>query len=214
MNRSLVAVAVLGPILWTLSWLLTPLLYDGYDPVSETVSVLAAYGADYPQFVIGGLFAEGLAIAAMSVLAWWAGRRVISVLAAFSAVGTIVAAFARIACDSTNSAWCTVQPAGSYGTSELLHGVGASIGFVALAVAPLVAAIHEHGRTRVVDIAAGIVGLTALAAFQLTLSDIGGTRDIAGLVERLVLPVIDAWAAWFAVRCAARLNATASRQRP
>jgi hypothetical protein len=101
---------------------------DGYDPVQQAISQLAREGAPTRPLMTGGLVAFGL------LLPLWArvlGRRLRSRPVEVAATVAGLATLAVAALPLTRQAG---------GTQDLWHAVAAGVGYVAMALTPLLAA--------------------------------------------------------------------------
>jgi len=117
-----------APVLLVSGWTIAALLQGpGYDPVDQTISLLAADGASGRWVMTGALFALG---ACHLVTAW--GLRA----AAFA--GRLV-----LACGGVSVIVLALSPAPSSGGS-LLHGAVVGVAFALMAVWPVLAA--DRGR--------------------------------------------------------------------
>ncbi|WP_328941352.1 DUF998 domain-containing protein [Streptomyces sp. NBC_00250] len=166
-----------APILLAGGWTVAALLEGpAYDPVTQTISVLAAYGAA-GSWVMTGAF---LALGVCHLLTAW-GLRPAAPAGRVALAGGGVAALVV--------AWV---PAPSSGGS-LHHGAVAVVGFALLAVWPVLAVERGRGAPWGLRIAPSVavtalMGLGALW-FLVELNRQGS----AGVAERLVTCVQSAW---------------------
>lgn len=170
--------AVAAPVAMIGGWTVAAALQDGFDPVRETISALAATGATAPWVMTAGLAATGVAHAVTAL-----GLRPVPVAArALHAVGGLATlAVAVLPVDVAPHA----------------HGVAAGIAFGALALWPALA--WRRGETRGVlrpavglGAAAVLAGLLVLFVLELQgLTPDGGAAT--GLTERLVAGAQACW---------------------
>ncbi|MFF9839558.1 DUF998 domain-containing protein [Streptomyces sp. NPDC013740] len=174
-----------APVLLIGGWIIAGMLEGpGYDPVTQTISVLAAYGAPGSWVMTGALFGLG-------------------VCHLFTAWGLRAAARAgRLALAAGGVAALVVAllPAPSSGGS-LRHGSVAAVGFALLAIWPVLAA--EHGRPEP-------WGLRPVPSVSVTaLMGIGAAwflfdmqrHGAAGVAERLVTCIQAVWPLVVVVSC-------------
>ncbi|GAA3184327.1 DUF998 domain-containing protein [Streptomyces virens] len=177
--------SVCAPVLLIAGWTVAALLEGpAYDPVTQTISVLAAYGAAGFWVMTGALLALGVC----HVLTAWALR---------------AAAFAgRVALGGGGVvAWVVaLLPPPSSGGS-LRHGSVAVVGFVLLAVWPVLAA-HRSGAAPwglrpVPSLAATVVMGVGAAWFLIEMQRQGAP----GVAERLVTSLQSLWPFVVVVSC-------------
>ncbi|MGW6967048.1 DUF998 domain-containing protein [Streptomyces zaomyceticus] len=169
-----------APALLIGGWTIAALLEGpAYDPVTQTISVLAAYGAS-GSWVMTGAF---LALGACHLLTAW-GLRPAAPAGRVALAGGGVAALV-----------VAVVPVPRSGGS-LNHGAVAAVGFALLAVWPVLAA--ERGgavpwglRLAPSVLATLLMGLGAL--WFLVEMNRPGSAGVAGFVERLVTCVQSVW---------------------
>ncbi|WP_028812018.1 DUF998 domain-containing protein [Streptomyces flavidovirens] len=166
-----------APVLLVGGWTIAALLEGpAYDPVTQTISVLAAYGAA-GFWVMTGAF---LALGACHLLTAWALRA--------------AALAGRVALGSGGvTAWVVaLLPAPSSGGS-LRHGSVAAVGFALLAVWPLLAADRggaaPWGLRPVPSIVATASMCVGAAWFMIEMHHHGA----AGVAERLVTSIQSLW---------------------
>ncbi len=175
--RLAAACGIAAPVAFVGGWLINGLRTDGYDPLSDTISQLAREGAPTRVAMTACFVAFGV------LLPVWAGTvaRVLDAPALRPVV--TVAGLATVAV----AAFPLSRDPG--GTQDLLHGIAAGTGYVAMALTPLVAAValRRSGRTAAAgaSLAVGAVSAGALVA-TLFVEGSGG-------VQRLGLTVVDAW---------------------
>ncbi|MCH0539265.1 DUF998 domain-containing protein [Streptomyces sp. MUM 203J] len=174
-----------APVLLSGGWTVAALLEGpAYDPVTQTISVLAAHGAAGFWVMSTALFALGVC----HLLTAWglrpaapAGRMA---LAAGGASALVVA----------------FLPTPSSGGS-LRHGSVAAVGFTLLAVWPLLAAVRGRGipwGLRPVPALAATTAMCAAAAWFLYETH---QRGAAGVAERLVTCLQSLWPFVVAASC-------------
>jgi hypothetical membrane protein len=165
---------VIGPVVFVADWVILGLVRAGYSPVDSAISRLAELGASTrPAMTIGfvvygvGLLGYGAAL-----------RRSVPGPAWLFAVGTGVAVLGVGA-----------FPLGTP-TSDAVHGLCASVGYVCLAVVPLAVSlpVKAQGHTRALwlSVVAGVV----TGGFLIATVMVGPAH---GLTQRIGLTVGDTW---------------------
>ncbi|MEO7557078.1 MAG: DUF998 domain-containing protein [Acidimicrobiales bacterium] len=174
LRRRLAVGGIVGPAGFIGAWTWAGLATDGYSPVSEFISDLAALGAPHrPEmtagFVCFGLAVPTYAIALRSALpgpAWMA--------AAISGASTLAAA---------------AFPLQGTALQDRLHSLSAATGYLTLALTPLLAArpLARLGYRRA---AAASVAISAASGLALAASTLGPAH---GFFQRAGLTVVDVW---------------------
>lgn len=189
--------AVLSPILFTATWLILGLLYEGYSTVGGTISVLAAYGAPYAAVMIIAFVIQGTAMITIAVLVrrWLPRSAPAAAVLGLNGAGTAVVGLVRTTCGEGDRSWCSVS--GGYAASVTAHAAIATVTLLLLAVAPLVVA-WGAGRVdrslRSVTLAVSALGTPLLIWFAV---DTG-----AGWAEKLFVTLLIGWAGWLGHRAA------------
>ncbi|MFG2307362.1 DUF998 domain-containing protein [Streptomyces sp. NPDC048566] len=166
-----------APVLFTAGWVLAAhLVGPTYDPVTQTISVLAAYGEAGFRVMTGALLALGIC----HLLTAW-GLRPVPVPGRLALAGGGVAALV-----------VAVVPAPMSGGS-LRHGTAAAIGFALLALWPVLSAdaraTAPWALRRIPSITATSVMVAGAAWFLVETQRHG---DI-GVAERFVTGVQSLW---------------------
>ncbi|MBT2444454.1 DUF998 domain-containing protein [Streptomyces sp. ISL-36] len=167
-----------APLLLTGGWTIAALLEGpAYDPVTQTISVLAAYGAQGSWVMTGALLALGVC----HLLTAWGLRS--AALAGRVALGG----------GGVTALVVALLPAPSSGGS-LRHGSVAAVGFALLAVWPLLAADRGGAAAPwalrpVASLAATALMCVGAAWFLIEMQHQGA----AGVAERLVTSVQSLW---------------------
>ncbi|MGW7267837.1 DUF998 domain-containing protein [Streptomyces sp. NPDC054842] len=166
-----------GPLLFTTGWVVAAHMEgSAYDPVRQTISVLAAYGAAGSWVMTCGLLALGVC----HLLTAW-GLRPAAVAGRIALAGGGVAALL-----------VAVIPAPDSGGS-LRHGTVAGVGFALLAVWPVLAAQGHGGAPwalrRVPSITVTAIMLVGAAWFVVETQRHGA----AGVAERFVTALQSCW---------------------
>ena len=169
-QRATAAAGVVGPAAFIGAWALGGVLLEGYSPVEDAISRLAARGADTAPLMTGGFVVFGLSMVAFS-------RFVRDAIGTFPALSVAATGLATLGVAATP------LDTGVDG----LHGVFAFFGYATLAAAPLLAAPALRGRWRLGSVIAG--GLTAASLAATVLGPANG------LFQRTGLTIGDAWLA-------------------
>ncbi len=191
-RRAAAACGIAGPVAFVTGWLVNGLRIDGYDPLSDAISQLAREGAPTRTTMTLAFIAFGV------LVPLWAGTVAKELGAPALRPVVITAGLATLAVAAIP---LSRDPGG---TQDLLHGVVAGIGYVAMALTPLVAAaaLRRSGR-RPAALASLAVGAISVAALVATLF-----ADGSGGFQRLGLTVVDAWhvaaGVWVLQRAAGR----------
>lgn len=184
LDRFGAACGIVGPLAFVSAWLVAGAVTDGYSPLRDAISRLAAEGAPTQPLMTLALVVFGLLV---PVWARTLGRALDSpaLRAAVTVAGIATLAVAVFPLTREGG-----QP------QDLAHAVSAGTGYVAMAAAPLfgAAALRRRGLPAAA-IASTAVGLVSAAALVGTL-----LVDGSGGLQRLGLTVVDAWyvavAAW------------------
>jgi Protein of unknown function (DUF998) len=198
------AVAVFGPLLFTLDWVLLGWSHRGYVPRQETISALSAHDVPGWPWMVTGQLALGAGLAALAVLAvrawgrpgWWpAGFAVIA------AYGTVQASAFRTICNRADVGWCTPLPRSAYPRSQWLHGTGTGLAFGGVLLACLATAVVAAGAGD----GWGDVARWSLAVEVVALPNVAWFLANAetrwhGLAEKVFLVALAGWVSWCGYR--------------
>jgi hypothetical membrane protein len=166
-----------APVVLVGGWTIAGALQQrSYNPVRQTISVLAAYGADYRWLMTGVMIAVGVCYAATAVAlrsVAFAGR---IALASGGAASVLVALF----------------PEPTHGTTDR-HTAAAALGVVALAAWPRLAA--DSDRTKPVVLRTWLSSLVSALMLLCALWFLFELRGAgaAGAAERVVTAVESLW---------------------
>jgi hypothetical protein len=199
------ALAVCGPVLFTLDWLLLGWSHAGFSPRQETISSLSSHGASWWQIMVAGQAALAVAFVAVAMLCLLAlGRRGVATAAllGLAAVGTVQLSVFRTICNRSDAGWCTPMPRSAYPNQQWAHGIGTGIAFASLQLACLACA---WGTWRVV--ALRDVAVVALVAEALALPAVlwflaNAETAWHGLAEKLFLTSLTVFIAYTGLRLA------------
>lgn len=175
MLRRLAWAGALGPIAFVTAWAVGGGTTDrAYSPVRATISRLAAVGADTRPLMTAGFVVFGVAVPTFAL----ALRRAVPGPAWVAAVVTGTATLAVAALPLDRSA-----------SIDAAHGVAAGVGYVSLALTPLLAArpLLRLGERRL-----AITGL-ALATVAAVALPVSLAVEQTGLFQRLGLGAVDLW---------------------
>ena len=167
MSRWWHVAGIAGPSVFVGAWALGGLLREDYDPVEQTISRLAEQDVSTAPLMTAGFVAFGV------LVPLWASRlpRHLRVSATVSGLATLAVAAAPLS-------------AAGGTTSDRVHYLAASVGYLGQAASPLVGATCLP-RPALSRAAAG------LATASLVASLVDESR--AGLWQRLGLGVVDVW---------------------
>ena len=207
--------AVMGPIAFTIAWIVSEVLQDGYSPRRDYISELAALDARHAWIMITGFLLLGVGTIALGIGLAGAVEgglaRIGSILVALAGVGIIVAGLARVDCRSRLDACAARIDAGDVSWHSATHELVSLVLFLALVAAPLVLARAFSGEEpwrdlRAYSIATGVVGLVLLV---LLFSGVAG--NWSGVVQRVFVTVLLLWIAILGARLI-RLSRTRPRE--
>jgi hypothetical membrane protein len=196
--------ALIGPIAFTVAWIVAEALQEGYSPRRDYISELAALDARHAWLMITGFLLLGIGTVALGIGLAGAlkGRlaRIGSILVAFAGVGIIVAGLARVDCRSRLDACAARIDAGDVSWHSATHELVSLVLFLALVAAPLVLARAFSGDEpwrdlHAYSITTGVVGLVLLV---LLFSGVAGSWT--GVVQRVFVTVLLLWIAILGAR--------------
>lgn len=165
---------IAAPVAFVGAWLAGGLLREGYDPLEQAISQLAREGTPDRALMTAGLVAFGVLLPVWAVVLGRAlGSGAVHAATAVAGLATLAVAALPL----------TREPGG---TQDLLHGVAAGTGYVAMALTPLLAARRLSGAARATSLVTGAVSATCLVGTVLA-------PDVSGLLQRTGLGVVDAW---------------------
>jgi hypothetical protein len=181
-DRAGAVCGVLAPSAFVSAWVVGGLSFDGYDPLVDAISRLAAEDAPTQPLMTAGFVAFGLLI---PVWARTLGARLDSTalrgVVTVAGLTTLAVAFFPLTAEGGT-------------TQDALHAVTAGTGYVAMVATPLVAAPllrrRGSGRAAAASLAVGLVSAAALVG-TLAIGEDGQVGS--GALQRLGLTVVDAW---------------------
>jgi hypothetical protein len=166
----------IGPAAFVSTWVVTGRRSDGYAPLDDAISRLAASGAPTRRLMTAGFTCLGVTLSAFAYL-----RR--DALGATGSTSALVSGLATLSAGFTS---LERSPA-----SDAAHLACAVIGYATLSAAPALAAgpLRRHGHPRLAAVAPAAAVLSGLS---LAASAWGPKR---GLFQRVGLTLGDAWLA-------------------
>jgi hypothetical membrane protein len=168
--RRLAVGGLVGPIAFISCWALGGLLTEGYSPVDDAISRLAAVDVDTRWLMTAGFVAFGVGVPLF-------GLALREVLPGRAWIAAVVTGLATLG--------VALLPLDVSDTVDALHGVAAGTGYVALALLPVLASRPLRSRASLV------LGLAIAACLVLTL-----VEPIDGLAQRTGLTLGDLWILW------------------
>lgn len=173
-DRWAAAGLIVGPAVFVGAWAVGGSLVDGYSPVGDAISRLAAVGAPHRPLMTAGFVAYGVAVVV-------GARALAAERLGPSAAALVVNGAATLAVAAT--------PLDRSGLVDGLHAVAATVGYVSIVAVPALAAgpLRRRGHRRVAaaSVVAAVVSASCLVAATAT--------EASGLFQRLGLGVGDAW---------------------
>jgi hypothetical membrane protein len=189
--------AVIGPIAFSIAWIVAEVLQEGYSPRRDYISDLAALDARHPWIMIAGFLLLGVGTVALAIGLAGAleGRlaRIGWILVAIAGVGIIVAGLARNDCRSRLAACAARIDAGDVSWHSATHELVSLVIFLALVAAPLVLAPAFGGDVPWRDLRAysTITGVAGLVLLVLLFSNVAVSWT--GGVQRVFVTVLLLW---------------------
>lgn len=170
-----------APVLLISGWALAATLQpEGYDPMVQSISSLAAQGAVDPWLMAGALFIVG----------------VCHLVTAFGLRAAASPGRVALGCGGVAAVLVALFPEPADGGVSLRHVTSAGVGFAALAIWPVLAAAHRSSAARTTWALRPLTGyavtalmMTIAAWFLLELHDHGA----AGLAERVLTGTQSLW---------------------
>lgn len=191
--------AVAGPIVFTMAWLVGGAVQDQYSVWREDISALAALDAQHAWVMILGFLLLGVGTVALgaglgTTLRGRAGA-VGPILVLIAGVGIGVAGLSRTDCSSQLRSCTARADAGHVSWHHTLHDLVSLLVFLALIAGPLVLAraLRSDERwsgLRGYSVVTGLVGLVLLILFVSRAGD-----PWNGLVQRVFVSVLFLWIA-------------------
>lgn len=159
---------MLGPCVFVAAWVVAGAVAEGYSPVDDPISRLAAVGATTRPLMTAGFlgFGAGMTAFALGLRSALPGPAWLAALAA----GAFTVGVAAVPLD---------------GGHDALHGFLAGFGYVALLAVP-VTATRRRGPGRTVALTTALVAAVCLAASTV----VDGPN---GLWQRSGLTILDGW---------------------
>ena len=168
---------IAAPVSFVGGWLVAGAVADGYRPVEQHISDLAAVGADTRPLMTAAMVGFGVLAPVWAVtLGRSLGSRRVRASVTAAGLGTLAVAALPLGADH----------------GDAPHAVAAGIAYVAMASSPLLGAQRLTGKARWASYATGVASAALLAAST------GGTAP--GALQRAGLGVVDAWFVVMAMR--------------
>lgn len=172
------ACGIAAPLAFIGAWLAGGLRADGYDPLADAISQLAREGAPTRALMTTGFVVFGVLL---PVWAWRLGRelgsRTVRNAAVVAGVATLGVALLPLTREGGQA-------------QDGWHAVAAGVGYVAMALTPLLAAAPlrrlGHERAAGTSMVVGMVSALALVGTVLVVDRSGG-------LQRLGLTIVDLW---------------------
>lgn len=170
---------LLGPVAFVSGWLTAGAIRPGYSAVQEQISQLARLAAPHRWLMTGAFICFGVSVPVFApVLDDSLGtRKALTFTVSLAGLATLGVAAVPLSVSGG-------------GTEDVLHGTFATLGYIGMALSPMIGAVAFYRRRRVA--AAGISALTGLVSAGALLSTPFVSSHF-GLLQRLGLGVVDAW---------------------
>ncbi|CAN5884909.1 hypothetical protein BH23ACT2_BH23ACT2_29090 [soil metagenome] len=165
---------IVGPLAFVGAWAVGGALVDGYSPVHDAISRLAADGAPWRPLMTAGFLVYGGAVVVGS-------RAIAAAGLGLSAAALVVNGLATVAVAAT--------PLDRSGLTDGLHAVAAMVGYVSIIAVPALAVgpLRRHGQRSLAIASAVASAVSATCLVATTVS------DADGLLQRLGLGAGDVW---------------------
>jgi Protein of unknown function (DUF998) len=194
--RLLAVCGVLAPVSFTLAWIVSGFVQEGYSARREDISALAARSAEHPWLMIAGLVMTGLLVAAFAFALHRGVRRGSAAgptLVALSGLGLVALGLLRNDCSTLTDECEARVAAGSISWQHTAHDLVSVPVFAAAVAAPIVLALRfrtdPSWRPLVPFSAAAALLLGALLA----LGGIEATTAWSGVIQRSAVTAALLW---------------------
>lgn len=168
---------------WAFAGTLQP---STYDPMAASISALAAQDAAYPWVMTGALYVVGICYLVTAV-----GLR------AVPGAGRVA-----LFCGGLASIAVALSPEPGGGATSLQHMLSSGLGFTALALFPMLAAVRGYGINWALRPVTGYAVTFLMAAGAAWfLFELHGHAGNAGLIERLLTGAQAIWPVVFVTAC-------------
>jgi hypothetical membrane protein len=196
MVRYLAAAGIVGPVLYTVTWLVLGFLDPAYSHTRDPISNLSAIGAPYVLVMTSIIFVFALLIVVFAYglhrglpSGFWAGPAAL----AFAGVG-----YAGIALAPLNLA----DP----GAPNVPHAISASVTVFALMLAPILLFPRLRRDPGWRNLSGYSIATTLVALAFAVLASLPAFAGREGLMQRLVLGVVLVWMIVIAIRLYTRVR--------
>jgi hypothetical protein len=199
-------VAVAGPLVFTVTWVVLGWSHRGYRPRQETISSLSAHDVPAWGWMVAGQLALAAGFVALALLLpRGLGRLglIPAVFAAVAAYGTVQASAFRTICNRADVTWCTELPRSAYPRSQWLHGTGTGVAFGGVLAACLATAwVSWRLGPLVRDVAVVSTVVLAVSAPHVVWFLLSAENSWHGFAEKVFLVALAGWASWTGGRLA------------
>ncbi len=204
-NAVLGLAGIVGPLLFTVAWIIRSLTQEGYSARREDISALAALTADSAWLMIAGFVAVGvgtiaLALGLMSVFKGSPLQRIGPVLILLVGIGLIVAGLMRNDCSSFQDACKALVDNNDVSWHHQAHDGVSLIVFLALIIAPLLMAGRFMTLPEWTSLRMPSMVLTPVLLVLLVLFGSEAFPSVEGIIQRVLVTLAMAWLAVVGLR--------------
>lgn len=179
LRRLAASAGVLGPAAFVAGWLTAGAIRPRYSAVQEQISQLARIGAPHRFLMTGAFICFGVTMPVFApVLDDFLGTRK-ALTSSVSLAGLATLGVAAVPLSLSGG-----------GTEDVVHGTFATLGYIGMALSPLIGAVAFYRRRRIA--AAAVSGLTGVVSAA-ALASTPFVSSNFGLLQRLGLGVVHAW---------------------
>jgi len=190
-------VAVVGPVGFTIAWIVAEAVQEGYSPRQDYLSELAALDAQHVWIMITGflLFGAGAAALGVGLAGATTGRpaRIGSTLVVIGGLGIIVAGLARTDCRIRFPACEARFKSGDLSWHAVIHEIAGLVLSLTLIAAPLVLARAFRGNESWRDLRAYSITTGVVAVLLMVMLYSGLVSAWSDALQRVFVTVLLLW---------------------
>jgi hypothetical protein len=208
--RALALCGVVAPVVFTAAWVAGTLVQDGYSPVREDLSALAARTADHAWIAVAGLVVTGVltalfAPALHAAVGGGRGSRLGPALVALGGIGIVGLGLLRNDCSSLTPACEARVDAGDVSWEHTAHAVLSAPVFAFAVLAPFVLVRRFRADPVWAPFAPWSLAASVVLAALFILGGVEAVPGWDGLLQRLAVSLALLWLGASALRARAAL---------